>query len=189
MLVRPPVARPPAAYPGDDMQSLIPIRLVRGFCAPTARGCGPRTFGFDGEARLKCTQVPMKRLSHVSAARQLLEMKTALETEIASHVRVARQLDARIKALIDPSGKLDTIAHHIVRLMEERDALKEDISDIYAEAKGNGYDVAVQKRGERALQLLTDRRLPGGSAQGTPAPGLKPDVHECCAAIGRPQPW
>ena len=37
-------------------------------------------------------------------------------------------------------GQLKSIVDRILRLKEEQDALGDDIKDIYAEAKGSGYD-------------------------------------------------
>jgi uncharacterized protein (UPF0335 family) len=48
--------------------------------------------------------------------------------------------------------RLKVIADRIFHLTEEANAIKEDIRDIYAEAKGNGYDVA-------ALRQLVKARL------------------------------
>jgi uncharacterized protein (UPF0335 family) len=56
----------------------------------------------------------------------------------------------RHKSLRDK--RLKTIADRIMRLTEERDAISEDIRDIYAEAKCNGYDVAALR------QLVKTRR-------------------------------
>jgi uncharacterized protein (UPF0335 family) len=41
------------------------------------------------------------------------------------------------------ADQLRSIIERIERLEEEKKAIAEDIKDIYAEAKGNGYDVAA----------------------------------------------
>ena len=81
------------------------------------------------------------------------------------------------------NGQLKAIVERIERLAEEKDGIASDIKDIYAEAKGNGYDVPAlraiiklrkedaNKRAERetiletymaALGMLSD--LPLGKA-------------------------
>lgn len=81
------------------------------------------------------------------------------------------------------NGQLKAIVERIERLAEEKDGIASDIRDIYAEAKGNGYDVPAlraiiklrkedaNKRAERetiletymhALGMLAD--LPLGKA-------------------------
>lgn len=43
-------------------------------------------------------------------------------------------------------GQLRAYIERIERLTEEKDALASDIRDIYAEAKGNGFDVKVMRK-------------------------------------------
>lgn len=83
----------------------------------------------------------------------------------------------------DHNGQLKAIVERIERLAEEKQTIADDIKDVYAEAKGNGYDVAAlraliklrkedaNKRAERetiletymhALGMLAD--LPLGKA-------------------------
>ena len=83
----------------------------------------------------------------------------------------------------DHNGQLKAIVERIERLAEEKDGIASDIRDVYAEAKGNGYDVPAlraliklrkedaNKRAERetiletymaALGMLSD--LPLGKA-------------------------
>ncbi len=59
------------------------------------------------------------------------------------------------------ADQLKTIIERIERLEEEKKTISDDIRDIYAEAKGNGYDVKAlrtivrlrkQDAGERAEQ-------------------------------------
>lgn len=42
--------------------------------------------------------------------------------------------------------QLRTIVERIERLEEEKAALSEDIREVYAEAKGNGYDVKILRQ-------------------------------------------
>jgi uncharacterized protein (UPF0335 family) len=42
--------------------------------------------------------------------------------------------------------QLRTIVERIERLEEEKAALAEDIREVYAEAKGNGYDVKILRQ-------------------------------------------
>jgi len=83
----------------------------------------------------------------------------------------------------DHNGQLKSIVERIERVAEEKDGIASDIRDVYAEAKGNGYDVPAlraiiklrkedaNKRAERetiletymhALGMLAD--LPLGKA-------------------------
>jgi len=83
----------------------------------------------------------------------------------------------------DHNGQLKSIVERIERLAEEKDGIASDIRDVYAEAKGNGFDVPAlraliklrkedaNKRAERetiletymaALGMLSD--LPLGKA-------------------------
>ena len=44
------------------------------------------------------------------------------------------------------SGKLNTFIDRIERLEEEKSELAADIRDVYAEAKGQGFDVKVMRQ-------------------------------------------
>ena len=44
------------------------------------------------------------------------------------------------------SGHLRAFIERIERLEEEKKALAEDIKDVYAEAKGNGFDVKIMRK-------------------------------------------
>ena len=44
------------------------------------------------------------------------------------------------------SGQLRAFIERIERLEEEKKALQEDIKDVYAEAKGNGFDVKIMRK-------------------------------------------
>ena len=44
------------------------------------------------------------------------------------------------------TGHLKAFIERIERLEEEKKALAEDIKDVYAEAKGTGYDVKVMRK-------------------------------------------
>jgi len=43
-------------------------------------------------------------------------------------------------------GHLKSFIDRIERLEEEKKAISDDIRDVYAEAKGNGYDVKIMRR-------------------------------------------
>ena len=45
-----------------------------------------------------------------------------------------------------PAAQLKAIIERIERLEEEKKALAEDIKDIFAEAKGNGFDVKILRK-------------------------------------------
>jgi uncharacterized protein (UPF0335 family) len=44
------------------------------------------------------------------------------------------------------ADQLRAIVERIERLEEEKKALQEDIKDVYAEAKGNGFDVKILRK-------------------------------------------
>jgi uncharacterized protein (UPF0335 family) len=44
------------------------------------------------------------------------------------------------------SGQLRAFIERIERLNEEKKALSEDIKEVYAEAKGNGFDVKIIRK-------------------------------------------
>lgn len=50
----------------------------------------------------------------------------------------------------DPAGvaadQLKSFVERIERLEEEKKTISEDIADVYAEAKGNGYDVKILRQ-------------------------------------------
>jgi uncharacterized protein (UPF0335 family) len=43
-------------------------------------------------------------------------------------------------------GHLKSFIERIERLEEEKKAISDDIKDVYAEAKGNGYDVKIMRK-------------------------------------------
>lgn len=43
-------------------------------------------------------------------------------------------------------GQLKSIVERVERLAEEKAQITSDISDVYSEAKGNGYDVKVLRK-------------------------------------------
>lgn len=45
-----------------------------------------------------------------------------------------------------PGEQLATVIQRIERLNEEKDALAEDIREVFSEAKGNGFDVKVLRK-------------------------------------------
>lgn len=44
------------------------------------------------------------------------------------------------------AGHLKAFIERIERLEEEKKALSDDIKDVYAEAKGNGFDVKIMRK-------------------------------------------
>ena len=57
------------------------------------------------------------------------------------------------------SGHLKAFIERIERLEEEKRALAEDIKDVYAEAKGNGFDVKVLRKVVRIRKQDRAKRL------------------------------
>ena len=43
-------------------------------------------------------------------------------------------------------GHLKSFIERIERLEEEKKAIADDIKDVYAEAKGNGYDIKIMRK-------------------------------------------
>ncbi len=54
--------------------------------------------------------------------------------------------------------QLKSIVERIERLMEEKKTIQEDIKDVYAEAKGNGFDVPALKEVIKIRSMDTDKR-------------------------------
>jgi uncharacterized protein (UPF0335 family) len=44
------------------------------------------------------------------------------------------------------AGQLKAFVERIERLEEEKKTISDDIKDVYAEAKGNGYDIKVMRK-------------------------------------------
>ena len=63
----------------------------------------------------------------------------------------------------DPRHQINMIADRVSRLLEEADAIKEDVKDIYAEAKGAGFDVAAL-RAAVAVKRVDSRRSRRGAS-------------------------
>ena len=56
------------------------------------------------------------------------------------------------------ADRLRTIIERIERLEEEKAALAEDIREVYAEAKGNGFDVKVMRQIVRLRKMDSNDR-------------------------------
>ena len=98
-------------------------------------------------------------VSHVREAQQLgsrieaLEERGHRDNEVAwadIKARRAALLDARVNLALarkahhsDPNRQINMIADRIARLLDEADAIKEDVKDIYAESKSAGFEVAA----------------------------------------------
>jgi uncharacterized protein (UPF0335 family) len=54
--------------------------------------------------------------------------------------------------------QLKAFIERVERLEEEKKALSDDIRDVYAEAKGNGYDVKALRAVVRLRKMDTDER-------------------------------
>jgi len=51
------------------------------------------------------------------------------------------------------AGQLKSLVERIERLEEERAALTADIREVYAEAKGNGFDIKIMRQVVRIRRL------------------------------------
>jgi len=58
----------------------------------------------------------------------------------------------------DPRQQVKVLADRILRLLEERDAISEDVRDIFKEAKGAGYDVAALRAAVKLAGMTSDER-------------------------------
>jgi len=56
------------------------------------------------------------------------------------------------------AGHLKAFIERIERLEEEKKAISDDIKDVYAEAKGNGFDVKIIKTIVKLRKLDRDKR-------------------------------
>jgi len=56
-------------------------------------------------------------------------------------------------------GQLRAFVERIERLLEEKQALADDIKDVYAEAKGNGFDSKIIKLVVKIRAEDRDKRL------------------------------
>ena len=70
----------------------------------------------------------------------------AAETAAKAHTRFAKD---QLKAFVE----------RIERLEEEKKAISDDIRDVYAEAKGNGYDVKAMRAVVRLRKQDKDERV------------------------------
>lgn len=55
-------------------------------------------------------------------------------------------------------GQLKSLVERINRLMDDRDEVSSDIRDVFAEAKGNGFDVPALRAIVRAQREDTEKR-------------------------------
>ena len=69
--------------------------------------------------------------------------------------------EAKVVDSLDPvnGGQLRAFVERIERLEEEKKALADDIKDVYAEAKGNGFDVKVIRKVVSIRKQDRDKRL------------------------------
>ncbi len=56
------------------------------------------------------------------------------------------------------AGQLKSFIERIERLEEEKKALADDIREVYAEAKGSGFDAKVMRQVVRARKMETAER-------------------------------
>lgn len=56
-------------------------------------------------------------------------------------------------------GQLRAFIERVERMSEEADAIKKDIAEIYAEAKGHGYDTKIMRRVVRLRKQDANERL------------------------------
>lgn len=72
-----------------------------------------------------------------------------------------RAIAAVVKEAINPrfaNDQLKAFVERVERLNEERKALSDDIRDVYAKAKGNGFDVKALKQVIRLREQDADER-------------------------------
>jgi uncharacterized protein (UPF0335 family) len=67
-------------------------------------------------------------------------------------------MEAKVGHNSIPKDQLKSIIERIERLEEEKKAISDDIRDIYAESKGNGYDVKALRTVIRLRKLDPNER-------------------------------
>ena len=82
----------------------------------------------------------------------------AAEETVALASAVARKLAPDEPATRFARDQLKAIVERIERLEEEKKAISDDIRDVYAEAKGNGYDVKALRQIVRLRKLDANER-------------------------------
>jgi uncharacterized protein (UPF0335 family) len=118
-------------------------------------------------------------VSHVREAQKLgsrieaLEEKGHRDIEAAwanIKARRAALVDARVNLALarkahncDPTHQINMIADRVCRLLDEADAIKEDVKDILAEAKGAGFDPAALRAVVAVKRVDLRRTRRGGS--------------------------
>jgi uncharacterized protein (UPF0335 family) len=80
-------------------------------------------------------------------------MATATATATATDAETAKAATRFAK------DQLKAFVERIERLEEEKKALSDDIRDVYAEAKGNGYDVKAMRAVVRLRKQDRDERM------------------------------
>ena len=70
----------------------------------------------------------------------------------------AEKLEAEQASASFGRDQLKSIIERIERLEEEKKATSDDIRDVYAEAKGNGFDVKALRTIVRLRKMDTDER-------------------------------
>lgn len=61
--------------------------------------------------------------------------------------------------MTEGNGQLRAFFERIERMEQERDAINADIKEIYAEAKGGGYDTKIMKRAVRLRKIPAAERM------------------------------
>ena len=56
------------------------------------------------------------------------------------------------------SGQLRAFVERVERLSEEKKAIADDIKDVFAEAKGNGFDTKVMRKAIKIRAMDRDKR-------------------------------
>lgn len=74
-----------------------------------------------------------------------LSQHACLMSAVAPENRIEAMLD-KTKSGGMESGQLRAFIERIERLEEEKRTIADDIKDVYAEAKGNGFDVKIMRK-------------------------------------------
>jgi uncharacterized protein (UPF0335 family) len=86
-----------------------------------------------------------------------MQSKT-VSTAFPKHHTKRTQMEAQVGHNSIPKDQLKSIIERIERLEEEKKAISDDIRDIYAESKGNGYDVKALRTVIRLRKLDPNER-------------------------------
>jgi len=109
----------------------------------------------NGKSAIRRTLVPTHR-RHLQRARRLTAKRAqphCQHTVFALDCGQHRTLEHRMAKSGFAAGQLKSLIERVERLEEEKAALTADIREVYAEAKGNGFDTKIMRQVVRIRRL------------------------------------